>query len=96
MTNTETKAARGRPATFANRDAIVAALRAIHTGDAENIPSRHLLLKLVEMGRVEMKTAEPTGKRGRPAHVPALTGKARSWLATMERNAARRAAKAEA
>ena len=89
----ETKAARGRPATFASKDAKLAALVAIKVGDAENIPSRHLTAQLVEAGLVEIKEERVEGKRGRPRHVPALTGRARSWVANMERIAAKRAAK---
>jgi len=90
----EIKAARGRPATFNSKEAKLAALVAIKAGDAENIPSRHLTAQLVEAGLVEIQEQRIEGKRGRPRHVPALTGRARTWVATMERNAAKRAERA--
>lgn len=81
---------RGRPAAFENKEARLAALVAIRDNVAESMPSNFLTLQLVEAGLVVLNKAEPTGKRGRPALVPTLTGKAKSIVT----NALKRAAKA--
>lgn len=86
----ETKATRGRPAAFANKEARLAALVAIRNNDESGMPSRFLTLQLVDAGLVVVGNAEPTGKRGRPAAVYSLTGKAKSIVT----NALKRASKA--
>lgn len=90
-----TNSTKGRPATFTNKAARLTALVAIRD-NAETAPSRFLTAQLVEAGLVEITELRVEGKRGRPRHVPALTGKARSWVALMERNLARAAEKAAA
>lgn len=91
-----TNSTKGRPATFSNKAAKLAALRAIRDKDAENIPSRFLIAGLVEAGLVKLVEEKIEGKRGRPRHVPMLAGTAGMWVANMERAAARAAEKAAA
>lgn len=93
-----TNSTKGRPATFSNKAAKLAALRAIRDKDAENIPSRFLIAGLVDAGLVKLVEEQVEGKRGRgrPRHVPMLAGTANMWVANMERAAARAAEKAAA
>lgn len=93
-----TNSTKGRPATFSNKAAKLAALRAIRDKDAENIPSRFLIAGLVDAGLVKLVEEKVEGKRGRgrPRHVPMLAGTAGMWVANMERAAARAAERAAA
>lgn len=90
----------GRKALVDQNPAKLAALIAIRDNDAANIPSAFILKQMVTAGLVEMAPAPlaegATRGRGRPALVPSITGRAKSWIALMERNAAKAKAKAEA
>ena len=55
------------------------------------IPSRPVILQLVESGHLEAVKAPSNGRRGRPVVTYSLTGKARSLIALIERNAAKAA-----
>lgn len=94
MTKATQPARRGRPATFAEAQAKVAALIAFRDGG--ETPSRFLTLQLVEAEMLKPVQAAPNGKRGRPAVSYEVTGKAKSWIALIQRNAAKAAAKAAA
>ena len=65
--------AKGRPATFATKKAVVAALKEV---DAQ---SRFLKLQLVEAGYLAIEPVRKEG-RGRPAHNFVLTGKAKGLM----------------
>ena len=64
---------KGRPATFATKKAVVAALAEVNT------LSRFLKLQLVEAGYLAVQPIKSEG-RGRPAHDYVLTGKAKGLL----------------
>ena len=64
---------KGRPATFATKKAVVAALADVNT------LSRFLKLQLVEAGYLAVQKVEKE-TRGRPAHNYVLTGKAKGLL----------------
>ena len=69
---------KGRPAIFANKEAIIIALRAIK-GEEKAEVSRFLKLQLVERGFVTTNDVK-TGGRGRPAKQYVLTGKGKTYL----------------
>jgi hypothetical protein len=84
---------RGRPSlveTASQRRDVLVAVR-----DGGEIPSRPVLMKLVEAGLLAYDVVAVDGERGRgrPAKQYSLTGKARSLIALVERNAAKAAAK---
>jgi predicted transcriptional regulator len=68
----------GRPALFADKNAVVIALRAIN-GDEKVEVSRFLKLQLVERGLVVAVDVK-SGGRGRPAKQYNLTGKGKTYL----------------
>ena len=70
---TNTISTKGRPATFATKKAVVAALN-----DVDNL-SRFLKLQLVEAGYLSVQVVRKDG-RGRPAHNFVLTGKAKGLM----------------
>ena len=68
---------RGRKAVFADKFAVVEALKNLKEG---NTVSRYLTLKLAERGFVEVETVKGEG-RGRPRVNYKVTGKGRSYVA---------------
>ena len=94
------RANNGRKALVDQNPAKLAALIAIRDNDTANIPSAFILKQMVTAGMVELAPATlaegATRGRGRPALVPSITGRAKSWIALMERNAAKAKAKADA
>lgn len=74
---------RGRPDIFANRDQLVAALRAVRDGDAGDprTASRYLLKRMEARELVKFEKVH-TGGRGRPADRPVLTRAGVMLLAT--------------
>lgn len=71
------KSNRGRKLAFANKFNVIDALTAIQTG---SFKSRHLTMKLIDMGLVEAVTVKGEG-RGRPRVVFQVTGKGRGRIA---------------
>ena len=80
---------RGRPSVFETatqkRDIFVA------VRDGGELPSRPVMQKLIGLGFVSTVAEAPNG-RGRPALNYVLTGKAKSLIALVNRNEAKRAA----
>ncbi len=72
-----TKSNRGRKLAFANKFNVIDALTAVQTG---NFKSRHLTMKLIDMGLVEAVTVKSEG-RGRPRVLFQVTGKGRGRIA---------------
>jgi hypothetical protein len=68
----------GRPAIFADKNAIVVALRAIK-GEEKVAVSRFLKLQLAERGLIVAQDVK-SGGRGRPAKNYVLTGKGKTYL----------------
>lgn len=95
----------GRKATFADRQAKLAALLAYRDGNGATAANgtivaalpktRFLEKKLAEMGLVKAETQKIEGQKGRPRHVYTLTGQGKSVLTSMLKKAERDAAKAE-
>jgi len=73
MTNTAT---RGRPSTVDTGRKVAQHLQRIGT---ESAPSRYIVQQLAAQGYVEF-ASKHTGRRGRPALEPQLTGRARALL----------------
>ena len=85
---------RGRPSlieTAAQKRDIFVAIR---DGDVMNIPSRAVIMQLVESGHLVGVPQPSNGRRGRPVTKYELTGKARSLIALIARNEAKKAAQA--
>lgn len=95
----------GRKATFADRQAKLAALLAYRDGDGATAANgtivaalpktRFLEKKLAEMGLVKPEPQKIEGQKGRPRHVYTLTGQGKSVLTSMLKKAERDASKAE-
>lgn len=86
MAKVEAKRGRGRPSlteTPAKRHGVLVAIR---DTIVDQMPSRTVIMKLIEAGFVEATTAPLTGRKGRPTVVYQLSGKGRSFVALMERN----------
>ena len=79
-------AKRGRPDAFATSESKYKALIAVRDSIVSEFPSRYLLKRLTEMGMVDATETVANGRRGRPAIVFKLTGKANSYLKLIERN----------
>ena len=95
----------GRKATFADRQAKLAALLAYRDGDGATAANgtivaalpktRFLEKKLAEMGLVKPEIQKIEGQKGRPRHVYTLTGQGKSVLTSMLKKAERDALKAD-
>lgn len=95
----------GRKATFADRQAKLAALLAYRDGDGATAANgtivaalpktRFLEKKLAEMGLVKPEIHKIEGQKGRPRHVYTLTGQGKSVLTSMLKKAERDALKAD-
>jgi hypothetical protein len=81
-TPTAQKSNRGRKAAFADKFAVVAALKSI---GSEAQPSRYLIAQLIDRGFVEYQKVGNEGRRGRPEQKAVVTGKGRSYVALSAR-----------
>ena len=77
---------RGRPALIATGADKAKVLVAIRDMDVMNIPSRPVIMQLVESGHLVGVPQPSNGRRGRPVVKYELTGKARSLVALIQRN----------
>lgn len=89
-------ATRGRPAIAATQAQKAKLLIAIRDGDVMNIPSRPVVMQLVEQGLLNAVAMPSNGRRGRPVHGYEVTGKGRSLLARAANVLKQAAARAEA
>ena len=87
-------ATRGRPAIAATGADKAKILIAVRDMDVMNIPSRPVVMQLVESGHLVGVPQDRNGRRGRPVIKYELTGKARSLIALVNRNTAKLAAQA--